>query len=40
MTLDECTDERFDHVLAVNLGAASRCARAAAPAMRENAAAA
>ena len=35
MTLDECTDERFDHVLAVNLGAAFRCARAAAPAMRE-----
>ena len=35
MSLDECTDERFDHVLAVNLGAAFRCARAAVPSMRE-----
>ena len=34
MTLEECTDERFDHVLAVNLGAAFRCARAAVPSMR------
>jgi NAD(P)-dependent dehydrogenase (short-subunit alcohol dehydrogenase family) len=34
MTLDECTDERFDHVIAVNLGAPFRCSRAVVPAMR------
>lgn len=34
MTIEECTDERFDHILAVNLAAAFRCARAAVPSMR------
>lgn len=34
MTIEECTDERFDHLLAVNLAAAFRCARAAVPSMR------
>jgi NAD(P)-dependent dehydrogenase (short-subunit alcohol dehydrogenase family) len=35
MTLDQCTDGRFDHVLAVNLGAAFRCSRAAVASMRQ-----
>lgn len=34
MTIEECTDERFDHILAVNLAAAFRCARAAVASMR------
>jgi NAD(P)-dependent dehydrogenase (short-subunit alcohol dehydrogenase family) len=34
VALEDCTDERFDRILGVNLGAPFRCARAAVPHMR------